>query len=91
MRLYVVGIENFPKLCDALRKRDLSVQVITDAHQVDCDCLLRIWTKENRFSLVQISGILNFDGVYALLAVPNTLLWRLRGWILSWKFKGQCV
>jgi hypothetical protein len=33
MRLYIVGISSLERLADALRQRDLSVQVITDAHR----------------------------------------------------------
>ena len=98
MRLYIVGISSLERLADALRQRDLSVQVITDAHRtgeiacstmregavlcylppsyahrVDCDCLLRIWNKQERFSLIQFGGILNLDGAHVLLAVPQAL------------------
>lgn len=98
MRLYIVGIFNLEKFADALRERDISYQIITDAlmtgeiacnmkrsgavlcflppsyaYQVDCDCLLRVWNKQNRFTLVQFGDILNLDGAHALLAVPQAL------------------
>ena len=114
MRLYVVGIEGFSELCNSLRERDLSVQVITDAHrtgeiacsaerpgavlcflpptyanQADCDCLLKTWNK-GIHSLVQVGGILNFDGANALLAVPKELCRDVGLFRLVSKLKGKC-
>jgi len=110
MRLYLVGINSLHALADALRKRDLSYQVITDPtmtgeiacarrragcvlcyvpqsydNKTDCDHLLAVWGKDGRFSLVQVGNILNLDGAHVLLAVPNTMVWRLMGSYVSWR------
>jgi len=55
------------------------------ANQTDCDCLLRVWNRDGRYSLIQIGGILNLGGAHALLAVPRTLRWRLSGLLFVWK------